>query len=116
GLGPGSDIEIKFTGIRPGERLHEILFESEEETAEIGIPGIVAARPVRPSLEAIRAWVAMLEQGLSRNDRTAIDKVLRDAVSEFRGEAAERDGRRILRSGIVNSPKIGIRSCVNPGE
>jgi len=88
GLEPGRDIQITFTGIRPGERLHEILFAREEETAEIGIPGIVATKPVQPSLEAIRAWVAMLEQGLARNDRAVIYNVLRDAVPEFRGEAA----------------------------
>jgi FlaA1/EpsC-like NDP-sugar epimerase len=88
GLEPGRDIKIAFTGIRPGERLHEILFAREEEAADIGIPGIVAARPVRPSLEAIRAWVATLEQGVTRGERTAIYNVLRDAVPEFRGEAA----------------------------
>ena len=86
GLEPGRDIKIAFTGIRPGERLHEILFAREEETADIGIPGIVAAKPVRPSLEAIRGWVATLEQGVSRGERTAIYSVLRDAVPEFRGE------------------------------
>jgi FlaA1/EpsC-like NDP-sugar epimerase len=88
GLEPGRDIKIGFTGIRPGERLHEILFAREEESADIGIPGIVAAKPVRPSLEAIRAWVARLEQGLVRNERAVIDQALRDAVPEFRGEAA----------------------------
>jgi O-antigen biosynthesis protein WbqV len=88
GLEPGRDIHITFTGIRPGERLHEILFAREEETADIGIPGIVATRPVQPSLEAIRAWAATLEQGLSRSERAVIYNVLRDAVPEFRGEAA----------------------------
>ncbi len=88
GLEPGQDIKIAFTGVRPGERLHEILFAREEETAEIGIPGIVATRPIQPSLDAIRAWLALLEQGLARDDRTTIDKVLRDAVPEFRGVAA----------------------------
>src|SRR5450756_991504 len=89
-LEPGPDIQIPFTGIRPGERLHEILFAREEETTDIGIPGIVATKPVQPSLEAIRAWVATLEQGLSRNERAVIYNVLRDAVPEFRGEAASR--------------------------
>ncbi len=88
GLEPGRDIKIAFTGIRPGERLHEILFAREEETAEIGIPGIVAAKPVQPSLEAIRAWVKKLEQGLARNERAVIYQALREAVPEFRGEAA----------------------------
>src|SRR4026207_1278632 len=48
GLEPGRDIEIAFTGIRPGERLHEILFAREEPTAPVGIEGIVAAEPVSP--------------------------------------------------------------------
>jgi O-antigen biosynthesis protein WbqV len=88
GLEPGRDIEITFTGMRPGERLHEILFAREEESSEIGIPGIVAARPVEPSLPAIRAWLQRLEQGLERDERSAIYSVLRDAVPEFRGAAA----------------------------
>jgi len=88
GLEPGQDIDIVYTGIRPGERLHEVLFARGEASAEIGIPGIVAAKPVQPSLEAVRAWMAMLDQGLARGERAAIDKVLREAVPEFRGEAA----------------------------
>jgi FlaA1/EpsC-like NDP-sugar epimerase len=88
GLEPGQDIDIVFTGIRPGERLEEILFAREEPTAEVGIAGIVAARPVCPSLEAMRGWLAALEQGLAREERAVIDNVLRDAVPDFRGEAA----------------------------
>jgi FlaA1/EpsC-like NDP-sugar epimerase len=88
GLEPGRDIDIKFTGIRPGERLHEILFAREEPTAPVGIDGIVAARPVSPSLDAMRGWLAALEQGLAREDRSVIFGVLRDAVPDFGGEAA----------------------------
>ena len=88
GLEPGKDIAIEFTGIRPGERLHEILFSQEEETAEIGVPGIVAAKPVQPPLEAMRTWLTRLEQALADGERTAIYNLLRDAVPEFRGEAA----------------------------
>ena len=88
GLEPGRDIEITFTGMRPGERLHEILFAREEESAEIGIPGIVAARPVEPSLQDVQAWLAQIERSLAHGERSAIYSVLRDAVPEFRGEAA----------------------------
>jgi O-antigen biosynthesis protein WbqV len=88
GLEPGRDIQITYTGIRPGERLHEILFSQEEEMAEIGVPGIVAAKPVQASLAEVRAWLATLEQALGRNEREAIYNVLRQAVPEFRGEAA----------------------------
>jgi FlaA1/EpsC-like NDP-sugar epimerase len=88
GLEPGRDIDITFTGIRPGERLQEILFAREEPTASIGIDGIVAAKPVAPPLEAMRGWLVALEQGLHREDRSVIYGVLRDAVPDFGGEAA----------------------------
>src|SRR3954467_7871379 len=88
GLEPGRDIEITFTGIRRGERLHEILFAREEPTAPIGIDGIVAAQPVSPSLDAMRGWLVALEQGLAREDRSVIFGVLHDAVPDFGGEAA----------------------------
>jgi O-antigen biosynthesis protein WbqV len=88
GLEPGRDIEITFTGVRPGERLHEILFAHNEPTVEIGIAGIVAAKPESPSVDAMKRWLVTLEQGLARNDRSVIYGVLRDAVPDFRGEAA----------------------------
>ena len=52
------------------------------------IEGIVAARPISPSLDAMRGWLAALEQGLAREDRSVIFGVLRDAVPDFGGEAA----------------------------
>jgi O-antigen biosynthesis protein WbqV len=88
GLEPGRDIDITYTGIRPGERLHEILFAREEPTAPVGIEGIVAAKPISPSLDAMRGWLVALEQGLAREDRSVIFGVLRDAVPDFGGEAA----------------------------
>jgi O-antigen biosynthesis protein WbqV len=88
GLEPGRDVKIVYTGIRPGERLNEILFAREEANSAIGISGIVAARPVSPSLETMRAWLATLEQGLAREERAAIYAVLHDAVPDFRGVAA----------------------------
>jgi FlaA1/EpsC-like NDP-sugar epimerase len=87
GLEPGRDVEIVFSGIRPGERLNEVLFAADEPTADIGVAGIVAARPVNPALDTLRAWLAALEQGLGRDDREAIYRVLRDAVPGFRKEA-----------------------------
>jgi FlaA1/EpsC-like NDP-sugar epimerase len=87
GLEPGRDIEIVFTGIRPGERLKEIEFAADEPLVDIGIAGIRAARPVSPALDTLRAWLATLEQALRRNDRDAIYRVLQDAVPGFRQEA-----------------------------
>jgi FlaA1/EpsC-like NDP-sugar epimerase len=83
GLQPGHDIEIAFTGIRPGERLNEILFASEEPTIDIGLAGIMAAKPNEPPMQALRKWIEALEQATAKDDRAAIRVVLKDAVPEF---------------------------------
>jgi O-antigen biosynthesis protein WbqV len=88
GLELDRDIDIVFTGIRPGERLREILFAREEPTAEIGVDGVVAAHPVSPPLDLMRAWLARLEQAVAHEEREAIFGVLHDALPDFKGEAA----------------------------
>jgi FlaA1/EpsC-like NDP-sugar epimerase len=83
GLQPGHDIDIVFTGMRPGERLNEILFATEEPTVEIGVAGIMAAKPNEPPMQTLRKWIAALEQAIARDDRATIRAVLKDAVPEF---------------------------------
>src|SRR3981081_3560480 len=83
GLQPGHDIDIVFTGMRPGERLNEILFAYEEETVEIGIAGIVAARPRESSLNTMRNWLATLHEAVDSEKRSLIETVLKDAIPEF---------------------------------
>jgi O-antigen biosynthesis protein WbqV len=83
GLQPGYDVEIVFTGIRPGERLNEILFATEESSTEIGIAGVMAAKPKEPPMPALRRWIAALEKATSQDDRATIRAVLEDAVPEF---------------------------------
>src|SRR5450755_4710707 len=88
GLQPGHDIDIVFTGTRPGERLNEILFANEEPTVEIGVAGVMAAKPNEPPMQALRKWIAALEQAIARDDRATIRAVLKDAVPEFGSSAA----------------------------
>jgi FlaA1/EpsC-like NDP-sugar epimerase len=88
GLQPGHDIDIVFTGMRPGERLNEILFATEEPAVEIGIAGIMAAKPNEPPMQSLRQWIAALEQAIARDDRATIKAILKDAVPEFGSTAA----------------------------
>lgn len=88
GLEPGRDVDIVFTGIRPGERLNELLFASEEAHTDVGIAGVVAAKPSYPSHEAMKRWLLMLDDAVARGERMSMQRVLREAVSDFRGSAA----------------------------
>ncbi len=88
GLQPGHDIEIVFSGMRPGERLNEILFASQEPTIEIGIAGIMAAKPNEPPMPVLRKWIEALQRAIVSDDRATIRAVLKDAVPEFGAAAA----------------------------
>jgi O-antigen biosynthesis protein WbqV len=88
GLEPGRDIKIEFTGVRPGERLHEILFAQEEPMAEIGLEGIVAAKPVRPSLDTILVALRDLEGCLTRGERATVDNILASIGQHSQAENA----------------------------
>ncbi|RXH01622.1 nucleoside-diphosphate sugar epimerase/dehydratase [Bradyrhizobium vignae] len=88
GLEPGRDIEIAFTGMRPGERLNEKLFAHEEPPVDIGIDGIMAAKPNQPSTLQVKRWLEALDRAAARVDRNAILAVLHEAIPEFGSDAA----------------------------
>lgn len=88
GLEPMVDVDIVYTGVRPGERIKEILFAHNEDYIETGVPGIVAASSVCPPVDDMRQWVAALRDAIARDDRGAVYRTLADAVPDFRGKAA----------------------------
>jgi len=93
GLEPGRDVDIVFTGIRPGERLNEILFARDEGSSDIGIDGVVAAKPVCPSIDVVRGWLDKLKADLDSGGRAAIYDVLQQAVPNFTGDVRQ-NGRQ----------------------
>jgi O-antigen biosynthesis protein WbqV len=87
GLQPHHDIEIVFSGVRPGERLNEILFANEEPSIEIGLSGVLAAKPNEPPMEMLHRWIAILTEAVANEDKSTIRSVLKEAVPEFRLKA-----------------------------
>ena len=45
GLRPEQDVDIRFTGLRPGEKLYEELFHGKEPPEPTGYPGLLMATP-----------------------------------------------------------------------
>src|SRR5260221_7825241 len=70
GLQPRIDIEIVFSGMRPGERLNVILFATEEPTGEIGLTGAMAAKPTGPPMEPQLKRMAALYGAMRQDDNS----------------------------------------------
>lgn len=84
GLEPGVDVEIAYTGVRPGERLHEILFDEDESMVETGLDGVMAARTLGLDRKRIARWTARIDRALARNDLAAANAVLMEAIPDYR--------------------------------
>jgi FlaA1/EpsC-like NDP-sugar epimerase len=104
GLQPGYDIDIVFTGVRPGERLNEILFAEQEPTSEIGIAGIVAARPNELPLETLNSWLAILRKAIEADQHEVAVATLKDAVPEYRAVSS-----RSKRSATARNADVLLR-------
>jgi FlaA1/EpsC-like NDP-sugar epimerase len=83
GLRPDEDIEIRFIGLRPGEKIYEELITEGESilpTYHDKIK-IFQGPPVR--LDRIEAWLPELEELLDRRDEAALVAHLRQLAPEY---------------------------------
>jgi FlaA1/EpsC-like NDP-sugar epimerase len=69
GLEPEQDIAITFTGLRPGEKLHEVLHTQAEDVQPTSHPGIYVARERPPVLPEELATVLDEMERLARARR-----------------------------------------------
>lgn len=84
GKQPGRDIAIIYTGLRPGEKLHETLFHAEERYRPTFHPKILLAEPREVSEAAVHSSITELRAASVRYDREALAEWLHVAVPEFR--------------------------------
>lgn len=89
GLEPGKDIEIAFTGLRPGEKLHEELFHGAETLEATEIPAIRRAHPRTADRALIERGLDELEAAARVRQAPATMEVLGRMVPEYEGGAAK---------------------------
>jgi O-antigen biosynthesis protein WbqV len=84
GLRPGKDVEIKFTGLRPGEKLFEEVFHAGEQIEPTTVPRVNVASTRTPfDLQAFTLLFDALEQAcFLRRERDAL-RILRRVVPEY---------------------------------
>ena len=82
GLIEGKDIEIKVTGLRPGEKLYEELLAKDENTIPTHHPKILIAN-VRESNDAIKEKIEELISLYDMQNNQNIVKLMKEIVPEY---------------------------------
>lgn len=93
GRQPGRDIAITYTGLRPGEKLHETLFHADERYRPTTHPKILQAEPRSVSAADIETAVIHLRDAVARYDLDELIHLLRRIVPEFQPIGTHRDYR-----------------------
>jgi O-antigen biosynthesis protein WbqV len=91
GLRPDADIAIRFTGLRPGEKLFEELFHGGERPAPTAFEGLLMATPRTADSRLVSLAISEIEKAAAAGDNLMALSVLHRMVPEFahndRGDA-----------------------------
>ena len=101
----GRDIEIAYTGLRPGEKLFEELFiDGEEYTRTRHAKIFIAANASSFVPKRLDDTVLALEQSARLNDRDGIIRSLQNLIPEYQPPLAERPANGARPGGASVSP------------
>ncbi len=83
GLEPEKDIQITYTGIRPGEKLYEELFHPSESPLPTAHRSILLAAPRNVELKELELAIAALEKAATTGGKENLITLLRQFVPEY---------------------------------
>lgn len=98
GKEPGRDVEILYTGLRPGEKLFEELFHEDESYATTAHEKIFLSQGASQGLDGIDEKLRRAEAAVMRYDNAELRAILLDLVPEL-GKVPRRDRKVIPLSG-----------------
>lgn len=105
---PGTDIAIVYTGLRAGEKLHESLFYSDENSRPTAHPKVLEAGVREFSTERVLGSLPRLREAVAGYDVEAMQAILSAVIPEYSplGEATEPS----TKTNIVPFPKEAGRN------
>lgn len=86
GLTPFKDIDIKFTGLRPGEKLYEELLNDLENTLPTHHEKIMIAKVRDNDFELVKNELQVLSKALELNNNSHVVRQMKLMVPEFKSQ------------------------------
>jgi FlaA1/EpsC-like NDP-sugar epimerase len=86
GFTPFKDIDIKFTGLRPGEKLYEELLNDLENTMPTHHDKIMIAKVRENDFELVKNEIHVLSKELNSNNNLNIVRQMKVMVPEFKSQ------------------------------
>jgi len=83
GLEPGVDIQIEYTGLRPGEKLYEELLHKAEDTLITHHPKIMIAKVREVDFSEVQQRIAVLEEAVASQNAMLVVREMKRTVPEF---------------------------------
>jgi FlaA1/EpsC-like NDP-sugar epimerase len=106
GKQPGRDVAIVYTGLRPGEKLHETLFHADERYRPTNHPKILQAEARVVVPEHIQETCQRMRNAVEQYDLESLRALLQSAVPEF---SPKREEERLSGSTVVQFPARNSR-------
>ncbi|KQT54163.1 hypothetical protein ASG43_00585 [Aureimonas sp. Leaf454] len=83
GLKPEIDIQIVFTGLRPGEKLYEELFDTQERLAPTRVDGIFSAFPRTIEWAVLQRIIDEMKRLIELGDAPRALRLLKSTIPDF---------------------------------
>ncbi len=99
GLEPDVDIEIKFTGLRPGEKLYEELNHNTENMTATSHAKIMRFIGVAQPLPVLQAGLEVIKKAAATHDGAQVKLAIRQLVPEYQPQ-------------LVHSPRAALAEAV----
>lgn len=91
---PGEDIKIEFTGLRPGEKLHEELFHTDEDLTDTSHKKVMLALSRKTDWKTLSRVMDEFHQAVENFDTAALRSLILKLVPEMtQQERSELEGK-----------------------
>ena len=86
GLVPGKDIQIKYTGMRPGEKMYEELFRPTDVRKDTGNEDIFVAVPEESDIAIVKEQMSNLRRLSELPEPAPIIDAIRELIPAYTGD------------------------------